>query len=100
MDHPSFGPPLCCAPPPLPICLQHKKIPRHTEGVLTSDQFPINYFAVSEVAQKFESEFSTWFGRDMPDTYWRFNRIHSYGNERAPVMSSEEVAQLAAPKYN
>ncbi|CAI5952780.1 unnamed protein product [Closterium sp. NIES-65] len=78
--------------------LLYKRIPRQTEGVLTSDQFPINYFAVSEVAQKF-AELGEWFpGGDLPDNYWRFNRIHEYGNVTAPV-STQEAPQLYSPKY-
>ncbi|CAI7810492.1 unnamed protein product [Closterium sp. NIES-54] len=78
--------------------LLHKKIPRQTEGVLSSEQFPINYFAVSEVAQKFE-DLGEWFpGGDLPDSYWRFNRIHEYGNVTAPV-STQEAPQLYSPKY-
>eukprot|EP00245_Coleochaete_scutata_P004610 TRINITY_DN1736_c0_g1_i1.p1 TRINITY_DN1736_c0_g1~~TRINITY_DN1736_c0_g1_i1.p1 ORF type:complete len:443 (+),score=76.32 TRINITY_DN1736_c0_g1_i1:55-1383(+) len=55
-----------------------KKIPRQTEGLLSSQQFPINYFSVSEVAQWYD-DFKEWFTGDLPDTYWRFNRLHTYG---------------------
>ena len=58
--------------------LQHKRIPRHTEGLLTGDMFPINYFSVSEVSQQF-TDFQDWFTDELPDSYWRFNKIHSYG---------------------
>lgn len=77
--------------------LLHKKVPRHTEGLLSMDQFGINYFAVSEVAQKF-SEFQSWFGAELPDSYWRFNRIHSYGNESAPVQTAM-APEIYAPRY-
>jgi hypothetical protein len=40
--------------------------------------FPINYFSVSEVSQQF-SDFQDWFTAELPDSYWRFNKIHSYG---------------------
>lgn len=75
--------------------LLYKKVPRHTEGLLTSDMFPINYFAVSEVAQKF-TELKDWFPLDLPENYWRFNRIHSYGNETAPT---SDVPETLSPKY-
>ncbi|KAG0631205.1 hypothetical protein M758_1G235300 [Ceratodon purpureus] len=58
--------------------LLHKRIPRHTEGLLTGDMFPINYFSVSEVSQQF-TDFQDWFTDELPDSYWRFNKIHSYG---------------------
>lgn len=63
---------------------QHKKLPRHTEGLLSGDMFPINYFSVSEVSQRFD-DFQDWFqGSELPDSYWRFNRIHSYGAQVDP----------------
>lgn len=58
--------------------LLYKRIPRHTEGLLTGDMFPINYFSVSEVSQQF-TDFQDWFKDELPDSYWRFNKIHSYG---------------------
>lgn len=58
--------------------MQYKKVPRHTEGLLTGDMFPINYFSVSEVSQQF-TDFQDWFTSELPDSYWRFNKIHSYG---------------------
>jgi len=58
--------------------LLYKKVPRHTEGLLTGDMFPINYFSVSEVSQQF-TDFQDWFTAELPDSYWRFNKIHSYG---------------------
>lgn len=77
--------------------LLHKRIPRQTEGVLTSEQFGINYFAVSEVAQKFD-DFKTWFAEDLPETYWRFNRIHSYGNITAPTTPLQP--DIYTPQYD
>ncbi|KAG6541799.1 hypothetical protein Mapa_016814 [Marchantia paleacea] len=58
--------------------LLHKKVPRRTEGLMSGDMFPINYFAVSEVAQRFD-DMKEWFVGELPETYWRFNKIHSYG---------------------
>lgn len=62
---------------------------------MTSDQFPINYFAVSEVAQRFP-ELNTWFSEELPEAYWRFNRIHTYGDENSPILSE---TKLFSPKY-
>lgn len=76
--------------------LLYKKIPRHTEGVLSIQQFPINYFSVSEVAQTFP-EMKDWFNRDLPESYWRFNKIHSYGGEESPVY--KERPQITSPQY-
>ncbi|CAM6088785.1 unnamed protein product [Calypogeia fissa] len=60
--------------------LLYKKVPRRTEGLLAGDAFPINYFAVSEVFQQFDDT-KAWFEGlgELPDSYWRFNRIHDYG---------------------
>lgn len=72
-----------------------KKLPRQTEGVLAGGDFAANYFAVSEVAQSFD-DFKQWFAEDaLPESYWRFNRIHTYGSDRAPVtLRPEEPALL------
>ncbi|CAM6033236.1 unnamed protein product [Sphagnum compactum] len=64
--------------------LLHKKVQRHTEGLLT-EEFPINYFSVSEVSQRYD-DFKDWFTAELPDSYWRFNKIHSYGAEKPPLL--------------
>ncbi|KAK9829795.1 hypothetical protein WJX72_007953 [[Myrmecia] bisecta] len=60
-----------------------KKLPRRTEGILLSSQFPMNYFSISEVEQMFP-DFADWFADQgkLPgdDKFWRFNRIHDYGS--------------------
>ncbi|GBG61130.1 hypothetical protein CBR_g19207 [Chara braunii] len=72
-----------------------KKLPRRTEGMLTSDQFPVNYFSVSEVEQWYD-DFKLMF-RDgeslLPGEagYWRFNRVHKYG-------PSEDSMPLVGPE--
>jgi hypothetical protein len=53
-------------------------------GLLQSHQFPINYFTVSEVEQRWE-DFADVFGEKGkllpgPGGHWRFNRIHDYGD--------------------
>ena len=66
--------------------LLEKKVDRKTEGMLMSNQFPINYFALSTVDQwfgDFALAFETKAGEEakLPgeDKFWRFNRIHDYG---------------------
>jgi hypothetical protein len=66
--------------------LLQKKVERHTEGIIASSTFPVNYFTVSEMEQWYGEEFAAVFhrltGQDLRDgdgTYWRFNRIHDYG---------------------
>ncbi|KAL2610401.1 hypothetical protein R1flu_028974 [Riccia fluitans] len=76
--------------------LLHKKIPRRTEGLMAGDAFPINYFAVSEVAQHFE-DLKDWFTSELPETYWRFNRIHDYGGLDA---SYPELGPAAARTWS
>jgi hypothetical protein len=73
-----------------------KKMPRKTEGMLTSGQFPINYFAVSEVHQffaDFEEEFDIVPGEGK---FWRFNRTEDYGYKG----ENEDVKALAAQFSN
>lgn len=54
---------------------------------MAGDAFPINYFAVSEVAQRFD-DMKDWFEGlgVLPDSYWRFNRIHTYGAANEPPL--------------
>ncbi|KAL6778629.1 hypothetical protein ACKKBF_B15510 [Auxenochlorella protothecoides x Auxenochlorella symbiontica] len=56
--------------------------PRHTEGIMLSSQFPINYFAVSEVDQSFP-EFNAVFADvgELPGSKaaWYFRRTEDYG---------------------
>jgi hypothetical protein len=66
----------------------HKKMPRHSEGMLSSAEFPVNYFAVSEMEQWYEQEFATSFlhtcGKELQDGndfFWRMNKIHDYGGK-------------------
>eukprot|EP00803_Ostreobium_quekettii_P010351 evm.model.scf_81.7 EVM.evm.TU.scf_81.7 scf_81:74400-78145(-) len=57
------------------------KVPRHTEGMLLSSQFPINYFSISELEQWFD-EFKGVFssiGDLKGSEFWRFNRLFDYG---------------------
>lgn len=72
--------------------LMEKKVPRHTEGLLLSSQFPSNYFSISEVEQWFGDDFNEVFerctGEPLQDgaKFWRFNRVHTYG----PAMLDEQ----------
>ncbi|EFJ29207.1 hypothetical protein SELMODRAFT_410819 [Selaginella moellendorffii] len=59
--------------------LLDKKIPRHTDGVRSPLTFPINYFAVGQVEQRWDEEFQSWFSEPLPTDHWNFKRIHSYG---------------------
>ncbi len=58
-----------------------KKVDRKTEGLLMSNQFPINYFALSTVEQHFDDFALAFEEKVLPgeDKFWRFNRIHNYG---------------------
>ena len=63
--------------------LLSKKVSRKTEGILNSNEFPVNYFAISSVEQWF-GDFAMAFEdceeeECLPGEFWRFNRIHSYG---------------------
>lgn len=74
--------------------LQYQKVQRRTEGLIAGGEFPINYFSVSEVAQRFEA-FKDWFPGELPDSYWRFNRIHAYGAELDPAPQTGPLDKLA-----
>lgn len=80
-----------------------KKLPRQTEGMLLSSQFPINYFSISEVEQWFGVEFQTCFeaaaGADLKagdDDFWRFNRVFDYGPMK---QETSEQLRLAVGRY-
>lgn len=52
--------------------------------MLTSHQFPVNYFSVSEVEQWFPDFQETYGDEGMlpgDSSYWRFNRIYNYGSK-------------------
>lgn len=55
-----------------------KGVHRQTSGMLLSSDFPINYFAVSEVHQHFEDFADAWGGA-LRTEFWRFNRTQDYG---------------------
>jgi len=73
--------------------LLRKNIPRRTDGILNSSQFPVNYFSVSELHQFF-ADFEDEFDQDLPgdEKFWRFNRTQDYGYKGA----NEDPAALAA----
>ena len=69
--------------------------------MLVSNQFPINYFSMSEVEQWFP-DFGDLFGKTTPEAYWRFDKQADYGYTAAAdtvtkglppsLMSLEDVA--------
>jgi len=61
--------------------LLSKNVPRHIEGLMESDQFPVNYFSMSEVEQWFP-DFADFFGK-VPENYWRFDKRGDYGQRAA-----------------
>ncbi len=80
-----------------------KEVPRQTDGMLLSSDFPINYFSVSEVHQffdDFEDFFQgEWLKKGDYHEFWRFNRTQDYGYKG----ENEDVEALAAmfqPKLN
>jgi len=68
--------------------LLHKRVERHTEGLLISNQFPINYFSMSEVEQWFP-DFGDLFNKKTPESYWRFDIQHTYGYGAAADMKTK-----------
>lgn len=83
---------------------------RHTEGLLLMTQFPINYFTVAEVDQRFPNfreHFKKWTGKDLTgDKFWRFNRVADYGGKlerlegyESPLPKYGEYQLLADPDY-
>lgn len=63
--------------------LLQKKEPRHTEGLMLSSQFPINYFSISELDQVFPDFQKLYTSQGMAlggdGKFWRFNKLHDYG---------------------
>lgn len=62
---------------------------RHTEGILGSNQFPVNYFSVSSLEQWYPDEFHEEFMRATGVSrrfdelkVWRFNKVKDYGFTR------------------
>lgn len=64
--------------------LLHKQIPRHTEGMLRSSEFNINYFAIGEVSLRFR-DLQDWFPKELPPDEWRFAKLESYGSAIDPA---------------
>lgn len=66
-----------------------KKIPRQTEGMLMSDQFPVNYFSISELEQWFDDfkDALATIGKLEGSEVWRFNRLFDYGGKCDDVES-------------
>lgn len=66
----------------------HLKMPRHSEGMLGSAEFPVNYFTISEMEQWYPDDFAASFlhitGKNLvdgQDFFWRMNKIHDYGGK-------------------
>jgi hypothetical protein len=58
-----------------------KEVPRQTDGMLLSSDFPINYFSISEAHQFFD-DFEDFFQQgwlEKDTKFWRFNRTEDYG---------------------
>ncbi|KAF8065577.1 hypothetical protein HT031_003178 [Scenedesmus sp. PABB004] len=81
------------------------KLPRHSEGMLGSAEFPVNYFTISEAEQWFEDDFAAAFlhvtGATLVDgtgELWRMNKVNVYGGrlEFEAAASMEDPAALGA----
>jgi len=77
--------------------LLSKKVQRHTEGILTSNQFPINYFALSTVEQWYDDFALTFEETKLPgeNKFWRFNRIHEYGDKWSALAVNQDADATA-----
>jgi hypothetical protein len=62
------------------------KVPRKTEGIITSENFPVNYFTAANVAAWFP-EFVTLFDSqagknfDVDCNQWSFKQVHDYSQD-------------------
>ncbi|GFH23934.1 uncharacterized protein HaLaN_21634 [Haematococcus lacustris] len=61
---------------------------RHTDGIMAVDQFPVNYYTISEVEQWFPDDFKAAFelssGQVLDsseEVAWRFTRLESWHSE-------------------
>ena len=95
-----------------------EELQRQTEGLLLMTQFPINYFAVADLDQRFDGyrdHFRKWTGVALTgeisrmmilsnrmtscfltgDRFWRFMRTEDYG----PALEHLEGYESPFPKY-
>lgn len=91
--------------------LLHKRIPRHTEGLIEPSTFPINYFAITQVCQFFK-DLDDWFPSKLPKDYWRFMRTELYGanidpppselgpDEKVSIYEGEDAADASVFEFS
>jgi len=63
-----------------------KKVPRHTEGIITSENFPINYFTAANIATWFPDFLELFSGEktgvfDENTNQWNFKQVHDYSQD-------------------
>ncbi len=76
------------------------KLGRHTDGIILSSTFPINYFSMTEMEQWFPEEFAAAMEaavgqplkRDADQGAWRFNKIVDY----RPIGQEAELSGASA----
>jgi len=69
-----------------------RRVPMHTEGMITSEVFPVNYFTATNVATQFP-EFLELFGSnsekfDWDRAQWNFKQVHDYSQDDKRTMPS------------
>ncbi|DBB04825.1 hypothetical protein WJX82_007389 [Trebouxia sp. C0006] len=78
--------------------LLQKKEPRHTEGLMLSSQFPINYFSISELDQVFPDFQVLYTSKGMmlggDGKFWRFNKLHDYGYKGESAQALSDMFKL------
>jgi len=76
-----------------------QELERQTEGLLIMTQFPINYFTVADLDQRFpefRDHFQRWTGITLSgDKFWRFMRVEDYG----AALEELEGYESPLPKY-
>ena len=80
--------------------LLSKKVTRKTTGMLTSGQFPMNYFSVSEVQQFFPG--FEEYCENLPERklLWGFNKTQDYGAKGENEDIKAFAKQLSLPNDN
>jgi len=78
-----------------------KKVPRKTEGIITSEVFPVNYFTTTHVATEFP-EYLSLFGKrpeefDWDRAQWNFKQVHDYSQDNKRTIPAGPMGGIFDP---
>lgn len=78
-----------------------RKVPRKTEGLITSEVFPVNYFTATNVAVNFP-EFLELFDKspecfDWGRAQWNFHQVHDYAQDEKRTIPAGPMGGVFDP---